>query len=183
MVNRTRAKDTPHLEEMQRTEIETPYMIQRLKIPKGEGGNPFEFGCGLKRGGLSEEAYAMLNKIFNFDYMGNGEFEHGGVQRAFHDIQEFAFEKKLVKNALEVGEGSIFYICHKGVESDVRKSLKRLLKEDEMARTVEWVGLGSAIKSAERKPGDIAGWIDIKNNFMFFVDRTMFEKMAGVFGV
>ena len=71
------------------TELRSTYLVQRLKKPyKGNADNPFNFGGGLLRGGMNEEAYRALNQIFTFDYMGSAEFEFGAVPKAIDVIAE-----------------------------------------------------------------------------------------------
>jgi hypothetical protein len=170
-------------------------MIQRLLIPLDGGpakGYFGGFGAG-GNGGFSDEAFDTLSKIFNFDCMCAAEYEWGAVPEAMRAIEEYAYENSLTKNTLEVKEGKIFYICQKGFEGEVEGILKRILQTEavgELGGSISnpihvlgtgYAGLKEALENTHRKKGDLAGWIDLEGKFMFFVDRPMFEKTAGLF--
>lgn len=60
-------------------ELEQTWLIQRLNKPyprKDSIGEIFSFGGGLKNGGLSDNAMALLRPIFSFEYMGAAEFDY-----------------------------------------------------------------------------------------------------------
>lgn len=81
------------------------YLIQRLQTPQDYGkfkDNPFNFGGGLKNGGLSEDAMKLLRPIFSFDYMGAAEYEFGEVPRAMQKVAKFAADKELVHGIVTV---------------------------------------------------------------------------------
>jgi hypothetical protein len=136
-----------------------PYLIQRLERPyKSEGplgdiSRAFAFGGGLKDGGLSKEAYALVNKLWRFDYMGASEFEWGAVPAALGAIFEYrkaevldGFALRLTgpapearhKDRLAYPECSktktktadLVVLCHKAHRTNVIDTLERLTAED-----------------------------------------------------
>lgn len=68
--------------------MKSTYLVQRLVKPLKEEsmltalGNAFAFGGGYKNGGLSDEAFNMIKRIFRFAYMGYAEYEFGEVPKA-----------------------------------------------------------------------------------------------------
>ncbi len=155
-------------------------LIQRLEIPREkELDNPFTFGAGLEHGGLNKKAYANLSKIFAFDYMGAAEYEWGAIPESLGKMWDAGSRKELVAGVLKLEEGDVFYICNKQIEREMRTVIKRIAHGG--IRTRDYVGLREAMKNKDRKPGELAGWIELDNSFMFFVDRPMFEKSAKLF--
>lgn len=70
-------------------------LIQRLGRPQ-KFASPFSFGGGLHHGGLSDEAWEIISKLCNFEYMGAAEFEFGSLPKAFQKLVE-----SMKKNDLE----------------------------------------------------------------------------------
>ncbi len=59
-------------------------LVQRLGMPtKGDIG-AFAFGGGLERGGLTDEAWALVSPLCSFEYMGSSEFEMGALPEGFN---------------------------------------------------------------------------------------------------
>ncbi len=157
-------------------------LIQRLEIPREKDlCNPFTFGAGLEHGGLNKKAYATLSKIFAFDYMGAAEYEWGAIPESLGKMWDHGAKKELIAGVLKLGEAGVFYICNKRIEGEVRNVIKRIAHGG--IRTRDYVGLREAMKNRDRGPGDLAGWIELDNSFMFFVDKPMFEKSAKLFGM
>ena len=157
-------------------------LIQRLEIPREkEHDNPFAFGADLKRGGFKKKTYAMLSKIFVFDYMGAAEYKWGAVPESLGKIWDYGTQKELTAGVLNLEEGAVFYICNRRIEKETRTVIKRIAHGG--IRTRDYVGLREAVKNRDRRPGDLAGWIELDNSFMFFVDKPMFEKSAKLFGM
>lgn len=70
---------------------ERSWLVQRLQRPFGRSAaGPFTFGGGLKNGGLSDGAMALLQGVLEFDYMGAAEFEFGSVPAAFKRLAKYA---------------------------------------------------------------------------------------------
>ncbi len=157
-------------------------LIQRLEIPREKViDNPFTFGAGLEHGGLNKKAYTKLSKIFAFDYMGAAEYEWGAIPESLGKMRDYGTRKELIAGVLKLEEGDVFYICNKLIEKEMRTVIKRIAHGG--IRTRDYVGLREAIKKKDMKPGDLAGWLEMDNSFMFFVDRQMFERSAVLFGI
>lgn len=85
-------------------------LIQRLLKPnKSSLSNIFNFGGGLKNGGLSDDAISMLNPIFSFDYMGSAEFEFGAIPEFFQVIAKN--HKNYVSSKININNTDVFIIC------------------------------------------------------------------------
>jgi hypothetical protein len=183
------------------------YLIQRLKKPWGDPG-VFTFGGGYRYGGLSKEAFEMLNKIFSFDYMGSAEFEFGAVQVTLKNIADSMIKDEAAIGSFNINKVPVYYICYKSDESDVKTRIKDLASGKYFKdgnRTKESVFLDEVI--AARNPDKEAfikkhpvsgflyktaddveerrtfyleymGWIDLDNNFIFFVDKTAFVRFV-----
>ena len=188
--------------------MEKSYLIQILLKPYktngilGNSDNPFAFGGGLKNGGLSDEAMDTIRDIFRFEYMGSAQFEFGKVQETLN---------KLVVNQLNLVSGSfktkykyirpywkdepektyegsrkIYYICANEHKEEIKKRIKRWALREKYGETKERISLniGMAELSKDKEyPDDPCGWLELDNGFMFFVDKEMFEKCCGLFGI
>lgn len=145
------------------------YLIQRLEKPHKtdhpwmkENGNPFAFGGGLLRGGLSKEGFALIRDLWEFDYMGASEFEWGAVPSALKAMAAYSeakclccFQACLTGPAPDLGErkgkrrddsmlgyadkhktetklGHAFVCCHLAHKDEVIKTL------GEIACNTEW---------------------------------------------
>ena len=174
------------------TELRKTYLVQRLKTPyKGNADNPFNFGGGLLRGGMNEEAYRALNQIFTFDYMGSSEFEHGAVPKAIGAIAKGFAEGNGVTGQVVIEGVPVYYLTHKNVEKETIKCIEDLAKDPYITkmRLKEWTAFDDAIaarngtmKDARRVPFAMEriGWIELDNCFMFFVDKEAFEKFKAM---
>jgi hypothetical protein len=196
-------------------EMNQSNLIQRLEAPwfrtlpdGSRADNPFNFGGGLKNGGLSEDAMKLLRDIFSFDYMGAAEFEFGAVPEALQLIAQKSGKGELVAFSIlpkdkDVGPiyakrgendkpplafDTIYVICGNGDEAEVERRIRLAAKGKE---------------GYYRKPGDLSlkeptrlasvlrgeefaktrGWLELDNGFFFFVDKDMYEKTAKLFGV
>lgn len=181
------------------------YLIQRLKKPWGDPG-VFTFGGGYRYGGLTEDAFKLLNKIFSFDYMGAAEFEFGAVQKSLKCITDYMIADKAAIGTFKINKVPVYYICHSLEESEVKTRIKDLATGKYFKdgnRTKEAVFLNDAIEARDpevfikkhpingftyKTPEDVEkqrnfylnyiGWIDLDNDFMFFVDVTAFVRFV-----
>lgn len=169
------------------------YLIQRLQKPfpkdsnclLAKDPNAFSFGGGLKNGGLSNEAMALIKDIFRFDYMGAAEFEFGAVPKALQAIAKqknvsFSFEVKTKAKKT----GDVFVICRDGDQEEVRGVVTEFAYDPYGKKapiTKEFVGIDREING--EKYSRCCGWLDVDNAFFFFTDREMFQKTAKLFGV
>jgi hypothetical protein len=170
------------------TQLKTTWLVQRLKKPyEGNADNPFTFGCGLKYGGMNEEGYRALNQIFTFDYMGSSEFEHGAVPETIDAIAKGFGEGNGVTGEIKINGVPVYYLAHKGSEQETIRRIEDLAKDPYITkiRLKEWTAFDDAIAArngtlANKRGFEFAmeriGWIELDNNFMFFVDKEAFEK-------
>lgn len=161
------------------------WLIQRLIKPtKDWESNPFIFGGGYKWGGLTKEAMDMIKDVFEFDYMGAAEFEHGAVPEALQKISSYAENHTLIKDSFRPSrryEKTCYYICCQYHEKEIKDFIKSLLKSDK-PRLKENTCFQNSMENEEfcRK---FVGWLELDNGFFFFTDKEMFEKTCLVFGL
>lgn len=170
------------------TELRSTYLVQRLKKPyKGNADNPFNFGGGLLRGGMNEEAYRALNQIFTFDYMGSAEFEFGAVPKAIDVIAEGFAKGDGVTGKIEIEGVPIYYLTHKNIEMETQYRIHELANNQHKLK--EWSCFIESISANRGAPmkrkdalfaAEYIGWIELDNNFMFFVDKEAFEKFKAM---
>jgi len=160
--------------------MNNPYLIQRLGPARS--ATPFDFGGGLKNGGLSDEAMAGLSRIFSFDYMGAAEFEFGAVPKALQTLAEYSLKHELTMITVH----DIYIICPKDITIDVTKWIN-LARVNKHPSTKEYVGLKGAINKENRATYRIRGWLKIESEnrcehpFMFFIDEEMFNNCCYLF--
>jgi hypothetical protein len=187
--------------------MKDPYLIQRLKKPfKIEKknstmvalANAFSFGGGLINGGLSKYAMKLLNDIWRYDYMGSSEFEWGAIPESLQEIAkniknyisgemevtgkiyDYSYDYSTRKEIQE--KATIYYMCTKENEKEICEWIKKF--SDDKKRnynTKESVNLADNICKIKCCL-DIVGWHDIKNHYLFFTDKEMFEKSCNLFG-
>ncbi len=179
--------------------MKNPYLIQRLQKPyKTEsnlfgGQNPFSFGGGYKNGGLSDDAMTLLNKIWQYDYMGSSEFEWGAVPKSLQSIiknisnyitgeievigkyNDYQSGKNLKESSL------VYYVCLKDDEKDVCEWINKFADDKKRDyHTKESVNLAGTICKQKYYLNN-GGWHDIDNHYLFFTDKEMFENFCMLF--
>lgn len=92
--------------------IREPYLLQRLKKPYKVDANRSEvmkglsqafcFGGGMVRGGISKDAWTLLNEIWRYDYMGSSEFEWGAVPKSLEEMVKLRQNNNLIKFEISV---------------------------------------------------------------------------------
>ena len=162
--------------------MKSTYLIQRLKSPH-KHQNPFgSFGGGLKNGGISDKGYNMLKSIFSFDYMGAAEFEFGAVPESLERTAKKANEYGFYR--LNINKVPVYVICKKKENNDV-ESILILLSKD-LVRLKESSHFNAALglsKYYKKEDCSVKGWMELDNDFMFFVDKDMAEKTAQLFQI
>ena len=181
------------------------WIIQRLEPHRSSGSflgkdNPFAFGGGLRNGGLSNEAMALLRDIFSFAYMGSAEFEFGAVPKALQGMAEDAGQ--LVASAMPVdlvdvprhwrdktkgepaGQATIYLMCRREHLEEVTKRVTAWATSTH-AHLKESTNLTSVLRpdpSGGYVP-DTCGWLELDNGFFFFTDAEMWQRTCELFGV
>jgi hypothetical protein len=190
----SKSKRTQPRQEMQRS-----WLVQRLGAPRGFD-NPFSFGGGLRNGGLSDDAMTLLRSIFSFEYMGAAEFEFGAVPEALSKLAKHA--EHLTASSMSIplaqvakpwsdrtktipsDDAEVYTLCHR---ADLETAHLRILAwaagdRDQDFATKERIGLSDVLRPGTYIP-DTCGWLELNNGFMFFTDRTMWEKTCSLFGI
>lgn len=179
--------------------MERSWLVQRLKKPAGRD-NVFSFGGGLRNGGLSDEAMGMLRGVFSFDYMGAAEYEFGAVPEALQrmgkasgELVAFSFAIALAdvvpdwrdKRPAPEGDATVYVLCcgdwREEAEARIRGWATDPAGKDN--RLKESPRLAPTLRPHSEWDGDIVGWLELTNGFMFFTDRAMWEGASKLFGV
>lgn len=177
--------------------LKKSYLVQRLRKPRGgKFENVFSFGGGLKNGGLSEEAMELLTGAFSFDYMGASEYEWGAVPEALSTMAN----AKLTASSFDIdlsgvpggwrddrppleGTATIYVLCPADVERDVKDRIYVWSRTDRPDDLRDHPQLNSTLRPFKEWDGDVVGWLELDNGFMFFTDREMWEATCTLFGV
>ena len=158
------------------------YLVQRLNKPRPGYDNPFCFGGGLRNGGLSEDAMKLLRPIFSFDYMGSAEFEFGAIPQCFQSIAKNI--KQYSVHEIVINKMPVYIICKDDVKELVDETIKELAKDK--IRCKGWTGFNQALglsKYSKKEDCRTLGWLELDNEFLFFVNKEMAENTAQIFGM
>lgn len=156
--------------------LNTTWLVQRLLKPiNSNHDNPFAFGGGLKNGGLSENAMKLLRPIFSFDYMGSAEFEFGAIPTFFKEVAENI--KQYSTWEISIKTIPIYVIGRTSLKGYISNRILELSKNNGYSLK-EYSGIADAIDGENKA---ITGWLELDNNFMFFIDKPTFEKTASLF--
>lgn len=156
--------------------------VQLLDPPHNNGPDPFaEVGIGL-----SHNAMELCRSIWKFRYMGNARFEDGSIQKA---LAKIVGESDHYRGWTLEFEGETIYVI--SMEQDRAEIIERIeawaTTEDteypfsQPHRTSEQVLLWQALQDPPQTKA--CGWLELDNGFMFFTDRTMFERTTTAFSV
>jgi hypothetical protein len=183
------------------SDLRSSYLIQRLDPPFSMGevkDNPFSFGGGLVNGGLAPEAMDLLRGLFSFDYMGAAEFEWGAVPKALDriarnaDLAAWSFDLPLAavakgwqdKTKTEPeGTVTVYVIADRQWADEVERRIKGWAGEAYNSGLKESTHLASVLRPSGNYTPRTAGWLELDNGFLFFIDREMWEGTARLFGV
>ena len=184
------------------------HLVQRLNKPRvfhpklGIKDNPFSFGGGLLRGGLSAEAMDLLRPIMSFDYMGAAEFEFGAVPRALSVMAEnhkeyegFTIEINrksirkpfdLARTAKWAGKVQVHVFCKKADREEVERRIRAIAKSEAVSETgvinlKEGTRFCCAVDNTKDKPDDTRGWLELDNSFFWTIDQGMFDSFVSLF--
>jgi len=165
------------------------------------------FGGGIKNGGLGKKAMNLLKPIFSFDYMGSSEFEWGAVPEALDkissnhkDYMKFTIsidmkdvkknyrrtDSKIKKEKLTPQSKdfkSIYVICNKNIQKEVETYIRKLAEGNNTIRLKESSMLDNSLDPVEDYDGQIQGWLELDNGFMFFLDKEMYDKTIKLFSI
>lgn len=184
---------------MTTTTLERSWLVQRLTKPRNYGqlkDNPFNFGGGLKNGGLSDEAMGLIRGIWEFDYMGSAEFEFGAVPKALNKIAHsslvaFSFTVPLAEvpahwknksKTIPEGDGTLYVIC----PQEHREEIEARIREWATSKypdLKEGLRLTTALRPIEEWDSERCGWLELDNGFLFFTAAEMWAQTCELFGV
>lgn len=156
------------------------YLVQRLNAPHPGCNGIFSFGGGLKNGGLSEDAMKLLRPIFSFDYMGSAEFEFGAIPKCFHSIAVNI--KQYSTHETVINKMPVYIICKTDEIEAIDKRINELAKDE--VRCKERTAFNQALglsKYSKKEDCRTFGWLELDNEFMFFVNKDMAQKTAQLF--
>lgn len=179
--------------------MEKSWLIQRLVKPN-PAGKRHAFGAS-RTGGFTPEARDILLQAFDFDYMGNGQFERGDVPEAIATaagkIREYVLHEIEVETssvAIEDWEAKywraakdktrkIQLLCRKEDLAEVKRRVRGWVKADGPGELCERTDLRYSFvdPAPDRNPSrGICGWIELENAFFFFTDAEMAKKALEV---
>jgi hypothetical protein len=169
-------------------QLKSTYLVQRLNKPFNPNNqmaalaNAFSFGGGLKNGGLSEDAMKLLSPVFSFDYMGSSEFEWGAIPKCLQSLAKNI--EKYSAHEIELNKVPVYVICQTDMQKEIDKRIKELAECKHHLK--EWSNFDTALglsKWSKKEDCRQIGWLELDNEFMFFTDKTAFEKTAEIFGL
>ena len=175
------------------------WLVQRLVKPV-PGRPRHAFGAG-GNGGFPAEHRELLLRAFDFDYMGNGQFERGDVPEAVAtaagNIQQYVLREIEVETSsvtIEDWEAKywrtakdktrkIHLLCRKADLAEVERRVRGWVSADGPGVLCERTDLRYAFvdPAPGRDPSrGICGWIELENAFFFFTDAGMAKKAVEV---
>jgi len=150
-------------------------LIQRLDEPTGM----VEMMSGT---GLSSKAKEILKDVCDFDYMGSSEFEFGEVPKTFGRIAQYCERGKGIKGDVQLSK-PVLYLCRKGHKDYVVDTISKLAEDEHKHfRLKETCWLKEVLEGNKYTEG-LKGWLEMDNDFMFFVDSEMAKKFYTIFEV
>lgn len=141
-------------------------LIQRLGSPVGT----IRFNAFI---GLSENTEYTLKSVCDFDYMGNEQFQSGAVPDAISRIVQYCEEREGIKGDVQIVERTILYLCRKDHEEYVVATITKLADDEREHFLLEEPSYFK--KSLDGKRPN-KGWLEMNNDFMFFIDLEMAQK-------
>lgn len=169
-------------------------------------GNPFAFGGGGS--GLSKEAKDIVYALWDFEYMGNAEYEFGALPEALHRIgtkpKLVAYEKVVPASKIKpdewtrgtptrkrekkkefppVQDVTCYIICDESEKDDVEYILMRLAAGKQECKASPRADYFFDPISEYSK--NMQGWVDVTSpgGFFIFKDKEMWEATKKAFGV
>jgi hypothetical protein len=156
--------------------IRRTHLIQRLNAPTG-----FVEGFGTVTL-LSKYAKEILKYVCEFDYMGSSEFEFGSVPRTFERITQYCKDGKATKGNVQL-EKNILYLCERDCRNYVEDTITKLAEDEYRHFRLQEPCRLRDILEGNKYFDRLKGWLEMNNNFMFFVDQEMAEKFYTIFNV
>jgi hypothetical protein len=183
-------------------------LIQRLRRPthklyesdRGMVLAGMSFGGGMKNGGLGEPAMRMLLRIFEFDYMGSSEFEHGAIPKSLQQIAKFGEDGGLELRTFQViledikgaaprtytprpeKEMPVYLVCPKKFGKTMEERARLIVEREGTFKTTDPVRLhdgfhlGTYLKYEPPYEDPVVAGLEIDNHFLISADKELAEK-------
>jgi hypothetical protein len=149
-------------------------ILQRLRMPAGTRPHrPAAFPF-LRRGSTGATATA-LNGIFEFDFAGKSEQERSDCAAAIERIRIYSQSGEAYTETMAVRGKPVYLICWSGDRLRVEDLVKRLASKWSRILTLDDSGFAEALETRPEL-GQVGGWLDVLYDYLFFVDKTMYEK-------
>lgn len=151
--------------------MKSSFLVQRLMKPT-EGWNPFSFGGGYANGGLSDQAVAVLSKVFSPDYMGSAEFEFGALPEAFQNLVKSSTKKAKIAS-MDIKVRGLTVWCIFNEEHHDRKDVDQRVVDlmNGNHKTKESLRCDQVFEDIQK--AEVVGWFDLNNSILFGVDKDM----------
>jgi len=78
---------------------------------------------------------------------------------------------------------SIYVICNKNIQKEVETYIRKLAEGNNTIRLKESSMLDNSLDPVEDYDGQIQGWLELDNGFMFFLDKEMYDKTIKLFSI
>ena len=199
------------------------YLVQRLLRPRtGVDGSTVTrshhvFGGGML--GMTPEQWAMVDPIFEIDYMGAAEYEFGIFPRTISDLWQkrasligfhFELKKKYIppewrrRNDIENAhdkakrvakalglpaprkprvaarqDRDVYVLCAEDIRAEVQSHVEAMVG----GKFRHKEGPRFDVFDSEDETERLEGWLDLNNQFFFFLSRQMWENACGLFGL
>jgi hypothetical protein len=185
------------------------YLVQRLKHPPKKTGGPLDKAHRVFGGhgiGLSDEAWDIVDEIFEIDYMGSAEYEFGVFPKTLAAMADgrsklVAYELELKRKEVATNEMrkykkgkakeklppkptepvTVYVVCRKEHRDGADEAIRAMAKGK--LRTRDGSHMVSTLDPIEDYEGKIVGWLELNNGFFFTVDKTMWERFCELFEV
>lgn len=157
--------------------MKSTHYVQNLLKPTGRP-NPYSFGAG-GNGGLSEKAANALSKIWAFDYMGVSRFERGKVAKSLQAIADYGRPGRMDAGSIPLIR-PVWYICESRTEGQVEERIKQLAENESEMGLVAPTCFKECLHDEEYAQ-HYRGWLELDNDFMFFIDPEMHKRACDFF--
>lgn len=155
--------------------MKTPYLIQRLTRPilfsDEERSKSVKFPVGAGKSG-NNEARKLVKFFCVHDYMGSAEFEFGTVPSFYERMARLATDDLLDRWRLDLARP--VYVIGRGSDRSLINEYIVGIAENKyrLKERSRFLDTNSAV-----------GWLDIENDYAFFVDKKMYIHFARYWGV
>lgn len=187
--------------------MKDPRLVQRLLKPfanaaQSRGKTSVDMVFGGARD-LTQEQHDVISDLFRLDAMGSAHFEFNSVPDALYrlvtnenlrsfqvDITADPRKGNLGHYKIQPKTKTVYAIAEPAIINDVITFIKESaedrnpdLKRESNFEFAFFQDEISAKASFQANTRGICGWHDIENDFMFFLDQSMFDRVRERFGI